>query len=251
MDTVQIEAVDGIATVTMNRPERRNAISPAMFQELEDAFRRLGNDIDTRAVVLTGAGGHFCSGLDLADLKEPEHWLPWVRLVLNTAQVLYDLPKPVIAKVSGVAVGAGLNLALACDLVVASEDALFVKRGLSVDFGGSWLLPRLVGLQKAKELVLLGEILDAQTALTIGLVNRVVPSTELDGFVADWAEKLAAGPPLALSCSKRLLNASFAAGFGEALENEAVSQALNLHTADSQEGFAAFLDKRPPRFNGR
>jgi 2-(1,2-epoxy-1,2-dihydrophenyl)acetyl-CoA isomerase len=251
---LQIDRRDGIVTVTLDRPERRNALSVAMFQELEDTFRQLGGDFDVRAVVLTGAGGHFCSGLDLAGLETPANWLPWVRKVANTIQALYEIPKPVIAKVAGSAVGAGMNLALACDLVVAADDArfaeLFTKRGISIDFGGSWLLPRIVGLQKAKELVFLADTLDAHEALAAGLVNRVVPLPELDDFVADWAARLAAGPPLALGTCKRLLNASFSSSFAEALENEATAQALNLQAADFGEGIKAFQEKRPPRFVG-
>jgi 2-(1,2-epoxy-1,2-dihydrophenyl)acetyl-CoA isomerase len=171
-------------------------------------------------------------------------------MVLALAQV----SKPVIARVNGVAAGAGLSLALACDLIVASDrarfSAIFARRGLSLDCGGSWLLPRLVGLHRAKELSLLADMYSAEQAQQMGLVNRVVPHAELDAFVADWAERLAAGPPLALSMSKRLLNSGLNSSLVEALENEALAVAVNNATDDMKEAFRAFRDKREPRFRG-
>jgi 2-(1,2-epoxy-1,2-dihydrophenyl)acetyl-CoA isomerase len=146
-------------------------------------------------------------------------------------------------------------MALACDLIVASEDArfseIFARRGLSLDFGGSWLLPRLVGLHKAKELALLADMISAKEASEIGIVNRVVPATELETFVGDWARRLAAGPPLALSMTKSMLNNSFAASFDQAIEDEARCQTVNFRTADSAEALRAFSEKREPRFEGR
>ena len=168
---------------------------------------------------------------------------------------MHALPQPVIAKVSGVAAGAGLNLALGCDLVVAGDDArfseIFARRGLSVDFGGSWVLPRLVGLHKAKELVLLADIIDAKEAQDYGIVNRVVPTAQLDAFVDDWAERLAAGPPIALTMSKRLLNQSSAMSLAQAVEAEAQAQNVNFASQDTTEAMAAFLEKRDPTFRGR
>jgi 2-(1,2-epoxy-1,2-dihydrophenyl)acetyl-CoA isomerase len=182
------------------------------------------------------------------------HPLPWMRQVGECCAALHALPQPVIAKVVGVAAGAGANLALGCDLIVASDDArfseIFARRGLSIDFGGSWLLPRLVGLHKAKELALLAEILSAQEAEAVGLVNRVVPRAEIDGFVDGWARRLAAGPPLALSSTKRLLNGSFALSLEQAVEAEALAQTANFGTADTAEAIAAFVEKREPTFRG-
>ena len=160
------------------------------------------------------------------------------------------MPQPVIAKVGGVAAGAGLNLALGCDLIVASDDArfseIFARRGLSVDFGGSWVLPRLVGLHKAKELVLFADIIGAKEAQEIGIVNRVVPAGELDAFVEDWARRLAAGPPISLSMSKRLLNVSMEMSLAHALEAEAQAQNVNFSSKDTAEAMIAFVQKRDP-----
>jgi 2-(1,2-epoxy-1,2-dihydrophenyl)acetyl-CoA isomerase len=152
-------------------------------------------------------------------------------------------------------VGAGCNLALGCDLIVASEDArfseIFSRRGLSIDFGGSWVLPRLVGLHKAKELAFFADIISAKEAADFGLVNRVVPDTELDAVVEEWAQRLAAGPPLALSMTKTLLNNGLATSLDQAVEDEARCQAVNISSADTAEAMMAFIDKREPRFQGR
>jgi 2-(1,2-epoxy-1,2-dihydrophenyl)acetyl-CoA isomerase len=184
-----------------------------------------------------------------------EHPLRSMGPVNAAALALHEIPKPTIAKVNGDAVGAGMNLALGCDLIVAGESArfsqIFVRRGLSLDFGGSWLLPRLVGMAKAKELALLGDILSAREAHELGLVNRVVPDAELDTVVQEWAERLASGPPLAMQLTKKLLSNAFAVGLSEALDAEAAAQSVNLVSDDMREGVAAFLQKRAPVFHGR
>jgi 2-(1,2-epoxy-1,2-dihydrophenyl)acetyl-CoA isomerase len=168
---------------------------------------------------------------------------------------LHRLAKPTIAKVNGVAAGAGANLALGCDLIVASETArfseIFARRGLSVDFGGSWLLPRLIGLHKAKELAFFAEVIGAAEAERIGIVNRVVPAGELDAFVDDWATRLAASAPMALSMTKTMLNNSLMVSMDQALEDEARSQSVNFSTSDFREAVSAFLEKRDPKFEGR
>jgi 2-(1,2-epoxy-1,2-dihydrophenyl)acetyl-CoA isomerase len=168
---------------------------------------------------------------------------------------LHQLPKPTIAKLRGVAVGAGLNLALGCDLIAASEDArlseIFARRGLSLDVGGSWLLPRLIGLHRAKELALLADIVSAREAERMGLLNRVVSDAELDDVVDDWAKRLAAGPPIALAQSKRLLNNAFNYGLAEAMDAEGMAQTVNFGTEDTREGLTAFSQKRDPVFKGR
>jgi 2-(1,2-epoxy-1,2-dihydrophenyl)acetyl-CoA isomerase len=157
--------------------------------------------------------------------------------------------------VNGAAAGAGLNLALGCDLVIASDAArfseIFVKRGLSIDYGGSWLLPRLIGLHKAKELAFFADVIDAAEAERFGIVNRVVPAAQLDGFVHDWATRLAAGPPIALSMTKTMLNSALATSMDQALEDEARCQSVNFTTADTAEAMAAFVGKRSPNFTGR
>jgi enoyl-CoA hydratase/carnithine racemase len=254
MKTLLVERAGHIVTVTLNRPERKNAISTDMWRELLETFEDVERRAGDRVMVITGAGGAFCSGADLGSFSPKEDRLFWMRGVGAVATALHRLPKPTIAKVCGVAAGAGCNLALGCDLIVASDEArfseIFARRGLSVDFGGSWLLPRLVGLHKAKELALLADIISAKEAADIGIVNRVVAAGDLDAFVADWAERLAAGPPIALSLSKSMLNDSFSASFDQAVEDEARAQTVNLGTDDAAEAMAAFSERREPRFQG-
>ena len=243
----------GVRTLTLNRPDRKNAINAQLWIELADALRGAGRD-DLRALVITGAGGAFCSGADISTPEDihPRHKL---RRLTDVALALHELTIPTIAKVTGVAVGAGWNLALGCDFVVATPESrfcqVFSKRGLSVDLGGSWLLPKLVGLQQAKRLVLLAETIDADEARSLGLVTWLKPAAEIDEFVADLARRLAAGPPVALAQSKGLLNDGADATLREALSNEARAQPGNFATADSIEAYAAFAEKREPAFTGR
>jgi 2-(1,2-epoxy-1,2-dihydrophenyl)acetyl-CoA isomerase len=258
VEALQIERADGIVTVTMNRPEKKNAINDVMWDELLETFRAINDNHDVdRVVVITGAGGEFCSGADLsAGGTEAEgNGLARMRHIGDVCIALHSIQQPTIAKVVGVAAGAGLNIALGCDLVVATDDArfseIFARRGLSVDFGGSWVLPRLIGLHKAKELVLLADIIDAKEALDIGLVNRVVPASSIDAFVEDWGRRLAAGPPLALSMSKRLLDQSSSMSLVQAIEAEAQAQNVNFASADTTEALTAFVEKRDPKFTGR
>jgi 2-(1,2-epoxy-1,2-dihydrophenyl)acetyl-CoA isomerase len=257
MDTLRLDRTpNGVVTLTMNRPEKKNAMNATMFNELLQAFREINDSTADRVLVITGAGDAFCSGADLGDRgSDTRHPLARLHSVSNIVLELHRIPKPVIAKVNGVAVGAGMNLALGCDLIVASEAArfseIFVRRGLSIDFGGSWLLPRLIGMHRAKELALLGDIIAAKEAAELGLVNRVVPAGQLDAFVADWADRLAAGPPLALAMTKRLLTNSFSVSMDEALEAEGLSQVVNSGSEDTPEAIRAFLEKREPKFKGR
>jgi 2-(1,2-epoxy-1,2-dihydrophenyl)acetyl-CoA isomerase len=255
-DDVLVERRDGTVTVTLDQPKRKNAVTPFMWAKLLDTFNAIAASDTDRVVIVTGSGGDFCSG---ADLGAPDatagHGLARMRRIGAACLALHNLPQPTIAKVRGVAVGAGCNLAMACDLAVASSDArfseIFARRGLSVDFGGSWLLPRRVGMQRAKELLLLADIIDAAEADRIGLVNRVVEPADLDGFVDDWARRLAAGPPIALSMTKKLVNNAFSTSLEQALEEEAMAQTVNFSTADTNEAVQAFLSKREPRFEGR
>ena len=258
METVIVERAEGIVTVTMNRPAKRNAANTVMWRELRDSFDDIASRHEDRVMVLTGAGGAFCSGADLSDLAGPNGEVDprtLMRQIGEVALALHRLPKPTIAKVNGMAVGAGCNMALACDLVVASDGArfceIFSRRGLSLDFGGSWLLPRLVGLHRAKELSYFGDMVSAQLAVELGLINRVVPAAELDGFSLDWAQRLAAGPPAAVSMTKSMLNRSFEVSLGQALDDEAQAQAINFSSQDAAEGLAAFVERRQPRFQGR
>lgn len=245
---------DGVRTLTLNRPERKNALDARLWVELADALRGLKRDRDVRALVLTGAGGAFCSGADIATGEDVHPRYKLERLT-DVALALHELAVPTIAKVTGIAVGAGWNLALGCDLVVATPESrfcqIFAKRGLSVDLGGSWLLPKLVGLQQAKRLVLLADMIGAEEAHTLGLVTWVSPADEIDGFVDDLAGRLAAGPPFALAQSKALLNDGANATLREALANEARAQPGNFATADSAQAYAAFAARRDAEFSGR
>jgi enoyl-CoA hydratase/carnithine racemase len=260
METIEVARSDeGVVTVTLNRPQKKNAIDATMWDELLATFREVSDREEDRVLVLTGAGGAFCSGADLSSggpsIGAWTHHLGRMRHIADVVLALHRLPQPTIAKVGGVAVGAGANLALGCDLIVASDEArfseIFARRGLSVDAGGSWLLPRLIGLHKAKELAFFAEIISAKEAETLGLVNRVVPAGELDALVDDWARRLAAGPPIALAQTKRLLNHSLNVTVEQALADEGGAQTVNFATRDTAEALTAFLEKREPRFEGR
>ena len=245
---------DGVRTLTLNRPHRKNAIDPELWIALRDAMNAAGRDGAVRALVITGAGGSFCSG---ADISVPEDIHPKYKLqrLTDVALALHELPIPTVAKVAGVAVGAGWNLALGCDLVVATPEStfcqIFSKRGLSIDLGGSWLLPKLVGLQQAKRLALLAETIDAAEALALNLVTWVVPTAEIDAFVNDLTDRLAAGPPIALAQSKALLNEGADRTLRDALANEARAQGVNFATADARAAYTAFAQRREPSFTGR
>jgi enoyl-CoA hydratase/carnithine racemase len=260
VESLLVERSDGVVTCTLNRPEKKNAITNEMWVGLIDLFEEVAVNPDDRVLVITGAGDGFCSGADLADGGSAQgatgagSALAGMRTVGRAALGLHDLAKPTIAAVNGVAAGAGLNLALGCDLVVASDRArfseIFAKRGLVIDFGGSWLLPRLVGMHRAKELVLLADVIDATEAERIGLVNRVVDHELLGASVRELADRLANMAPLALAASKRLLNQSLAVSMAEAIEAENTAQALMASTRDTAEAMLAFFERREPRFSG-
>lgn len=243
---------DGVRTLTLNRPARKNAIDVQLWRRLRDALRDAADD-ELRALVITGAGGAFCSGADIGT-GDDSHPVRKLRRLTDVALALHELPIPTIAKVAGVAVGAGWNLALGCDLVVATPEAtfcqIFSRRGLSLDLGGSWLLPKLVGLQQAKRLALLAETIDAEQARALNLVTWVVAAEQIDGFVDDLAARLAAGPPVALAQTKALLNQGADATLPEALANEARAQVGNFGGSDAAEAYAAFAQKRAPVFTG-
>jgi 2-(1,2-epoxy-1,2-dihydrophenyl)acetyl-CoA isomerase len=250
-----------VVTVTLNRPEVMNAMTAALFVDFGDLCRDLNRDETVRAVVVTGAGGNFCSGADVgpqaarATGATPVVPLRNMRRIKESAIALHELQHPTVAKVRGVAAGAGLNLALGCDLVYASDNArfseIFARRGLSIDFGGSWVLPRRVGLHRAKELALLAEVIDAAEADRIGLVNRILPDADLDAHVDDVVARIVAGPPLALSMSKSLLNNGSQTSMSQALEAEGQAQAVNFGTQDTREAAMAWIQKRQPEFEGR
>src|SRR6266850_1386410 len=256
--TVILESGEGIATLTLNRPEARNALDVIMREELVEAFDEIEGDPRARVVILTGAGGHFCAGGDVKSMRQ-KHSAPEgrarVELLNRFVLRLFNFPKPVIAMVDGFAVGAGCNIALGCDMIVASDRArfgeVFLKIGLVPDGGGTWLLQRLVGLAKAKELVLTAEIIDAAEALRIGLVNRVVPAADLESATRGLAARIAAGPPIAASLAKSLLNRAATVDLAAALEGEAFGQSNAITSEDHAEGVRAFLEKRPAKFQGR
>ncbi|WP_280490240.1 enoyl-CoA hydratase/isomerase family protein [Nocardia carnea] len=252
MEFLRIERRDGVATVVMSRPDKKNAVNVEMWHELAEAFTAIERAHADRVMVLTGAGGDFCSGADLASLRGGDT-LHYMADVSEAGRALHAMTIPTIAKVDGVAVGAGWNLALGCDLVVATDRArfsqIFVRRALSLDLGGSWLLPRLVGLQKAKEIAFFGDMYSAAEAADLGLVTRVVAPAELDATVDEMAQRLADGPARALSLTKQLLNAATESGsLEQALRRESQAQANNIGGEDAAEAKAAFLEKRSPVF---
>jgi 2-(1,2-epoxy-1,2-dihydrophenyl)acetyl-CoA isomerase len=258
MKTLLVERAGAVATVTLNRPEARNALDLTMRQEMLSVLDEIEADPAARVVILTGAGGHFCSGGDVKTMRKPHtaaEGRARVELLNRMVLRLVHFPLPTIAMVDGYAVGAGSNLALCCDLIVASDRAkfgeLFCKIGLVVDGGGTWLLPRVVGMARAKELALTGDVIDAAEAARLGLVNRVVPAAALATTTRALAEKIAAGPPLALRLDKQMLNRAATSDLAAALEVEAFSQGLAIASEDHREGVAAFFDKRPPTFSGR
>jgi len=257
-ETLLVEEADAVATVSLNRPAKRNAVNAAMFDELEAAFIRIAGDDAVRAFVLRGAGGHFCSGVDLSAIEElprsPEGMRRRMERIHRVLATILYCPKPGVAAVRGHAAGGGANLALACDLVVMGDDArfaeLFVRRGLVMDMSGTFTLPRSIGLHRAKELALLGETIDAVRAYEMGIANRVVPAEEVDATAAALARRLAAGPPAAMALMKRAINDSFSKPFDEVMEQEGLHQSMIIATKDLQEAVTAFFEKREPRFTG-
>jgi 2-(1,2-epoxy-1,2-dihydrophenyl)acetyl-CoA isomerase len=261
-ETVQFSADGGLAWITLARPERKNAIDDEMREALLARLAQVADDPALRAAVLTGAGDAFSAGADLWGSRRPEGpgdpGRPRRLMKQNSQRLirtLLELEKPIVAAVNGVAAGLGAHLAFACDLVIAAEEArfieVFVRRGLAVDAGGAFLLTRLVGLQKAKELVFLGDAVSAAEAREIGLVNRVVSRADLHAAARGWGERLATGPTFALGLSKRLLNRALDADLETCLEEEALAQTLVAQSEDVREGVAAFAERRPPRFRGR
>jgi 2-(1,2-epoxy-1,2-dihydrophenyl)acetyl-CoA isomerase len=256
-EAIQFTLASGIARITLNRPDRLNSFTRAMHAELRDALANLG---DARVVVLTGAGRGFCAGQDLndrsvapgeaVDLGETveESWNPLIR-------TLAGLPQPVIARVNGVAAGAGANIALACDLVIAARSARFIQSfsalGLIPDSGGSWHLPRLVGQARALALALTGEPLPAEQAADWGLIWKAVDDEALDAEVDAVATKLASLPPLGLAAIKQIIRTSWSRTLDEELELQRDEMRRLGFTEDYREGVAAFLEKRPAVFKGR
>jgi 2-(1,2-epoxy-1,2-dihydrophenyl)acetyl-CoA isomerase len=268
-ELIRTEVVAGIARVTINRPEAGNSLTAAMRDHLSDTFDELSATLGVRAVVLTGAGDrHFCTGAGLGGAQKPEPARPegaperalgdvarlirrgWQRLIGS----ILDCEKPVVAAVNGTAAGGGANLVLASDLVVMSDTArlieVFVRRGIIPDAGGCYLLPRIVGPQKAKEIMFLGDDIRADECLRIGIANRVVPGADLTATVDELAARLARSPSKVVQMTKWLVNRSFESSRHTAFEEESYAQELVNHTADSGEGLTAFMERRDPEFKG-
>ncbi|MET9345623.1 enoyl-CoA hydratase/isomerase family protein [Streptomyces termitum] len=253
---------NGVSWITLNRPEAMNAVTWDQRERIIALLADASADPDVRAVVLTATGRGFCAGADLrgGPRADGERVAGDVaRMIRRGAQrfvtAVLDCEKPVIAAVNGTAAGIGAHLALACDLVLAAENARFIevfaRRGLVPDGGGAYLLPRLIGPQRAKELLFFGDALPAAEARAMGLVNRVVPADELAATAREWAERLAQGPTRALALTKALVNASLDSDRATALAAEATAQELNMTTRDAQEGVASFVERREARYEGR
>lgn len=247
-----------VRVLTIDNPERKNAVPYDGWPDLLDAFTDFEHS-DARVLIITGAGGEFCAGADL-DLGAAQDFISTVgrhrrmKLIDRAATALHRATKPTIAAVDGVAVGAGMNLALGCDVVIATTRArfseIFVRRGLTVDFGGTWLLPRIVGLQRAKELALSGRFVGAEEAVRLGLALEAVEPDQLPDRAREVAESFLLGAPIGQMLAKQALNASFESSFAEALSWEGQSQVIAFSTEDVTEGITAFLQKRDPDWKG-
>ncbi|PYT79579.1 MAG: hypothetical protein DMG40_15865 [Acidobacteria bacterium] len=251
----------GIAKLVMNRPDRLNALDTKLVMALDGTLSRIAKDESIRVVVLTGAGRAFCAGGDLAQIAEGRKSgeAKELQLLLSSGMqvvvTMRTMPQPVIAAVNGAAAGAGTNLALAADIRIAAEEAMFgqnfAKVGLFPDFGGTYFLPQLVGPAKAAELFYTGEMIDAKTALRLGIVNQVVPAARLEAEVETLAQKIAQGPPLAIRAVKETLFGSEQEKLTLALAHEHTAQSRCYLSEDCEEGIRAFFEKRPPQFRGK
>lgn len=257
-NTLLLEISDHVATLTLNRPDSYNAINDEISYELQDAWKQLKRNDEVRVVVLTGAGKAFCSGQDLKAIKDSKD-----RNLAESLHKRYNpiikamrgLPKPIVCKLNGVAAGAGCSMALASDLIVASERAslieVFVNVGLVLDSGSSYFLPRLVGSAKAFELATMGSKVKAEEALALGMVNKVVPPEELDEAVQTYTDYYKQAPTKAIGLMKQMLNKSSHSDLHTMLEYEAYCQEIAGNSADYKEGVAAFNEKRKPNFTGQ
>ena len=256
---------NGIATLTMNRPEARNAFTREMMDGLSQALPRLAVDPAVRLVVITGAGNAFCAGGDVKSFAKNAAGAPVsqtfdtkvadLRVRMDVARWLHEMPKPTLAVIPGPAAGAGLSVALACDLRIAADDAkmttAFSKIGLSGDFGGSYFLNYLVGAAKAREMYFTGQVISGAEAARIGLVNRAVPAAQLPAAAAAWAAELAALPTVAVGYMKRNLNTALRGSLSDVLDAEAIHMIRTFETEDHKGAAVAFVEKRPPSFHGR
>lgn len=276
-DDTDVELRDGLLVVTLNRPEKKNAIGSRIWADLDAILNEATVEPSVRALLLTGAGGNFSSGADLSpgmgneppsgddagNAKKskggltgrgPQAVLNEMRTIGEVLVKLQKLPKPTVAAVDGVCYGVGFGLAMACDLVVASDRArfceVFVKRGMALDGGTSWTLPRAIGTRRAKQMAMFGDVVEAPQALEWGLVNEVVPADELAATGLAWSQRLASGPTTALSLIKRLIDGSDTSSFADTIEDEARAQHIAFSTKDLREGIQSFLERRDPDFKG-
>ena len=257
-EMLKISTKDGIATVSMNNPTRKNAVNRQMHLELEHVWDDVDADNEVRVAVLTGEGGAFCAGIDLAGMKDERESggpkRPRTRGARRLFWNMLDCEKPIIAKVRGPAYGLGVNIALAADIVIAADGARFcdshVKAGIAPGDGGAALWPLLIGFHRAKELIMTGDPVEAKRAAEIGLINYCVPDAELDAAVEAMACKLSQGAPLAISYGKLAVNAMLKQLMAGAFETSLAYDQLTLKTSDHREGAAAFLEKRKPKFTG-
>jgi enoyl-CoA hydratase/carnithine racemase len=270
---IRVERDGFVTTVAIDRPEAKNACTGDMWVAIGRTFSELGQS-GARAAVLTGTGGQFCAGADLSGVSAnmgsldpgqasgspseaamPSHNLHNMRVLADVVLAVHECTIPVVAKVEGLCVGAGLGLALAADLTWCAEDArlsaIFAKRGLSLDFGTSWLLRQRLGVHKAKELAYTARMLSGREAADLGLVNQAVPADQLDEVVGELSQTIAGGPPIALSMTKRELDRAGTSSLAQALEAEGLAQTVNVGTQDMREAFTAYIERRPPRFEGR
>lgn len=260
MDQVLYRREGAVEVVTLNRPESKNSFSFNMIKELGDHFQSLALDDEVRAVIITGAGKGFSTGADLSGPDNRKDIVLPVGMRLTTQwygrviESIMNLEKPVIGAINGVAAGAGCNLALSCDIIIASEKAsfiqIFARRGLIADMGGTFFLPRLIGLARAKELLFTADEIDARKALDLGMINKVVPHEELMPAAMELAQRLAKGPTRAIGMLKNMLNRSFESDLSTALDREAALQGIAVSTNDVKEGIVSFFEKRPPNFTG-
>lgn len=255
---IKIAKADGVATLTLDNPGKKNAINRQMHEELERVWDDIDADEEIRVAVLTGAGEAFCAGIDLSDQQAQNDagrkGRPRTRGARRLFWTMLDCEKPIIAKVRGPAYGLGVNVALAADIVIAAEGARFcdshVKVGIAPGDGGAALWPLLIGFHRAKELIMTGDPVDARRAADLGLINYCVPEAELDSTVDAMAAKLAAGAPLAISYGKLAVNAMLKQLMAGAFETSLAYDQLTLYTEDHAEGANAFMQKRPPKFKG-
>lgn len=264
---VDVDSVSAVATITLNRPSRRNALNQHMLSALDAAVARLAADDSVRVIVLTGAGNSFCSGVDTDELVGGTNTGPHTpgsggaealrqgfslshRIILS----LFNVEKPVIAAIDGPAVGAGLDLACACDLRIASPTARFsaayIKVGLFPGYGGVWFYPRLFGMSRAAEMMLTGDFLSAEQALEAGFLNRLVPQQDLQKEAESLAARIAAGPPIAVRLAKTMMHRSLGVDLATSLDMSAAAESITLSSADHAEGMAAARDKRKPKYRG-